>query len=210
MTDTLSRLLAVEPLPRGERLARWSTVVMDGTARGRPVNRLWRALWWESLLGRAEGVPSPASIRAHARPLRLAREKARRLRAELFKAWAWEQELSSMHRQEKDRADRAEADLHHPWTATSEWYRHQWCDAEKRADRAEAKLVTWERRWQRMLYKQRAWCKHAAVWQALCVAANTRRGQDNPEVRGPVHRVAMREATRARIALHAAGRGVPG
>ena len=207
MSDALSRLLAVEPLPRGERLARWSVgdcVPWDDRLRW---VRMWYAYHFDEL--------DAESVRAHARPLRLARERLREARAAYVECeaqlWAARGEAADLRAghtcREGARVDCPACDA--VMRRARSWWCRKWCAAEARADRAAAKLVTWEQRWQRMLYKQRAYCEHADVWRGLRSAANTRRDQDNPEVRGPVHRVAMREATRARIAMHAAGRGVP-
>lgn len=69
--DPMSILLAIEPLPRGERLARWLEDGFKTNGRG----FLWFSLWFYARIPRRES--GAAAIRAHARPLRMAREKAR-------------------------------------------------------------------------------------------------------------------------------------
>lgn len=83
MSDPMSILLAIEPLPRGERLARWSeSPASCNGSRWKPWNdgsipRLWPAL--ASQAGLPHGA---AAVRLHARPLRMARERARWYRAQ--------------------------------------------------------------------------------------------------------------------------------
>jgi hypothetical protein len=72
----LSRLLAVEALPRGERLARWCEAVDAWRKWLMGPSRTWIALATRAGLPRGA-----AGIRARARPLRLARERLREARA---------------------------------------------------------------------------------------------------------------------------------
>jgi hypothetical protein len=73
MTDPLSRLLAVDALPRGERLARWSV----GDCVPWDNRMLWVRMWYAHHFDELDAD----AIRRHARPLRLARERLREVRA---------------------------------------------------------------------------------------------------------------------------------
>jgi hypothetical protein len=73
MTDTLSRLLAVDALPRGERLA------MRGWGIDFLGSQSWRLCRGDVDKARRGG---PCAVRAYAAPLALARERRRRERAE--------------------------------------------------------------------------------------------------------------------------------
>jgi len=91
MTDALSRLLAVEALPRGERLAR--------CYGSRAVVRLLDQSTLHSFWHR------PEEIRRHARPLRLARERLREARAWERRAERAERALARL----REKAWRADA-----------------------------------------------------------------------------------------------------
>lgn len=73
MIDVLEQLRSAQPMPRGERLARWWDTAMTTSGEARLWHRLWNTM---------EHQPLAARIRTYARPLRLARERLREARAE--------------------------------------------------------------------------------------------------------------------------------
>lgn len=83
--DVMTRLLAVEPLPRGERMAREFDAYQPGCAPRSA--RWWRWMINSLYLARVWGEGS-SGIRAHAAPLRRCREQRQRLRAELAERMA--------------------------------------------------------------------------------------------------------------------------
>ena len=81
MTDVVERLASVQPLPRGERMAREFDAYQPGCAPRSA--RWWRWMINSLYIARVWGEGS-SGIRAHAAPLRKCREERKRLHKEVL------------------------------------------------------------------------------------------------------------------------------
>ena len=186
MNDVIARLLSIQPMPRGERLAAWRDPRRK-YASPRP------CLWHMLLIGSHMRHWSSEKIRAYARPLRMARERAlaERTRALLMDA-GWREVIKARDRTAIVWRDRAIATV-------------------MRALRAEARLAALREKVRRraIVHCLRRVESESTVaaryhvlrsWMERC--RKSRRYKE-------AHAAILAEAARARLALHAAGKGVP-